>query len=105
LLDHLSLDTLARFVDAAKAEGLTVGLAGSLKASDVPKLLTLGPDLLGFRSALCRSRVRAQPLDPLACAAIRALIPQPPGALPKANLADLAPQAAIAFTHLSCGLR
>jgi (5-formylfuran-3-yl)methyl phosphate synthase len=93
LLDHLSLDTLARFVDAAKAEGLTVGLAGSLKASDVPKLLTLGPDLLGFRSALCRSRVRAQPLDPLACAAIRALIPQPPGALPKANLADLAPQA------------
>jgi len=44
LLDHLSLDTLARFVAAAKGEGLTVGLAGSLKANHVPQLLGLGPD-------------------------------------------------------------
>jgi dihydroneopterin aldolase len=99
LLDHLSLDTLARFVAAAKGEGLTVGLAGSLKENHVPQLLALGPDLLGFRSALCRGGVRAQSLDPLACAAIRALIPQPRRALPKADLlpqadlADLAPQA------------
>lgn len=93
LLDHLSLDALARFVYAAKAEGLTAGFAGSLKASHAPQLLALGPDLLGFRSALCRGGMRAQPLDPLACAAIRALIPQPPRALPKADLADLAPQA------------
>jgi dihydroneopterin aldolase len=93
LLDHLCLDALARFVYAAKAEGLTAGFAGSLKASHAPQLLALGPDLLGFRSALCRGGMRAQPLDPLACAVIRALIPQPPRALPKADLADLAPQA------------
>jgi uncharacterized protein (UPF0264 family) len=93
LLDHLSLDALARFVAAARAEGLSVGLAGSLKASHVPKLLALAPDLLGFRGALCRGGARAQALDPIACAAIRALIPQTPRALPKADLADLVPQA------------
>ena len=75
LLDHLSVDALACFVAAAKAEGLTVGLAGSLKASHVPKLLALEPDLLGFRGALCRGGARAQSLDALALASIRALIP------------------------------
>jgi (5-formylfuran-3-yl)methyl phosphate synthase len=93
LLDHLSLDTLARFVDATKAEGLIVGLAGSLKANHVPKLLALAPDLLGFRGALCRGGARTQSLDPVACAAIRALIPWTPRVLPKGDLADFAPQA------------
>lgn len=78
LLEHVSLDALARFVVAAKAEGLIVGFAGSLRASHAPKLLALEPGLLGFRGALCHGGARAQSLDPVACAAIRALIPQTP---------------------------
>jgi dihydroneopterin aldolase len=76
LPDHLSLEKLAAFVAAAKAEGLTVGLAGSLKAKHVAPLLALHPDLLGFRGALCRGGAREASFDPAAAAAIRALIPR-----------------------------
>jgi (5-formylfuran-3-yl)methyl phosphate synthase len=75
LRDHCDLRELAHFVTSAKAQGLTVGLAGSLTSVDVPELLALGPDLLGFRGALCLS-TRSSSLNPLACAAIRALIPE-----------------------------
>jgi (5-formylfuran-3-yl)methyl phosphate synthase len=75
LLAHLDPRRLASFVAQAKAHGLTVGLAGSLAAADVPELLPLAPDLLGFRRALC-SGSRGASLDPAACAAIRALIPE-----------------------------
>jgi dihydroneopterin aldolase len=71
---HLDPRRLANFVMEAKSHGLTVGLAGSLTAADVPLLLPLAPDLLGFRGALCCGS-RAASLDPGACAAIRALIP------------------------------
>jgi uncharacterized protein (UPF0264 family) len=83
LLDYFDLKELAQVVIRAKAEGLIVGLAGSLSATMVPELLALVPDLLGFRRALCRgSRVAA--LDPASCAAIRSLIPaaRAPLALP-----------------------
>ena len=74
LLDHLALDRIAGFVAGAHAEGLLVGLAGSLKASHVPALLKLRPDLLGFRGALCTNGTRGANLDREACAAVRALI-------------------------------
>jgi len=74
LLTHLDASGIARFVAHAKAHGLMVGLAGSLKAADVPELLTLSPDLLGFRGALCRGG-RSASLDAASCASIRALIP------------------------------
>jgi uncharacterized protein (UPF0264 family) len=93
LLDHLALDQLGGFVDAARAKGLLVGLAGSLTALHVPKLLALQPDLLGFRGALCRGGARDASLDASACASIRALIPRGPRAAPRTGRADLAPQA------------
>jgi dihydroneopterin aldolase len=76
LLDHADHATLAGLVAAAKAEHLTVGLAGSLRACHVPDLLKLDPDLLGFRGALCCEGMRGRALDAAACAAIRALIPR-----------------------------
>lgn len=77
LLDHADHRKLAKFVEAARAAGLMVGLAGSLRATHVPDLLRLEPDLLGFRGALCRDGKRGQSLDESACASIRALIPRP----------------------------
>ena len=44
---------LRDFVHAARSAGLRVGLAGGLRAPDVPALIELAPDYLGFRGALC----------------------------------------------------
>jgi dihydroneopterin aldolase len=90
LRTHLDAAVIASFVVQAKAQGLMVGLAGSLKADDVPPLLPLAPDLLGFRGALCRGP-RDASLDPLSCAAIRALIPAE--TRQRAGLAEAAAQA------------
>lgn len=93
LPDHLSTAELGTFVHSANAEGLIVGLAGSLKAKHVPPLLALDPDLLGFRGALCRAGAREDPFDPVAAVSIRALIPQMPSRLPGADSPALAAQA------------
>jgi dihydroneopterin aldolase len=93
LTDHLSYMNLAGHIAAAKAEGLVVGLAGSLTARQVPSLLALQPDLLGFRGALCRTGDRAQGLDADRLAAIRASIPERPRIFHEPDLADHAPQA------------
>lgn len=95
LRTHLDASDIARFVVHAKAQGLMVGLAGSLRAADVPQLLTLSPDLLGFRGALCRGS-RSASLDPASCASIRALIPlgQPAAETkPRARVSEAAAQA------------
>jgi (5-formylfuran-3-yl)methyl phosphate synthase len=76
LLDHADLATLEEFVRAGHAHGLLTGLAGSLEAPDVPRLLLLEPDYLGFRGALCAAHDRTAGLDASAIDVIRALIPK-----------------------------
>jgi uncharacterized protein (UPF0264 family) len=83
-------ERLRASIASARASGLAIGFAGSLRAGDVPALLALGPDLLGFRGALCRGGRRGEPLDSVRLAAIRAAIPQVRGASRQANLPDLA---------------
>ncbi len=73
LRDHLPDAALAAFLGEARSLGLIAGLAGSLGADDVPPLARLGPDLLGFRGALCR-RARAGELDPERVLRIRNLL-------------------------------
>lgn len=65
LREILSISQLDTFVKMAKSEGLLCGLAGKLSARDIPELLPLTPDYLGFRGALCdnRGRVGAISLD------------------------------------------
>ncbi len=79
LLAHAGIPALSAFVHAAKEHGLMVGLAGGLEAPDVPRLLSLKPDFLGFRGALCAAGRREAGLDAQAVAAIRRLIPQERG--------------------------
>jgi len=93
LPDLISPGKLAVFAAAARAGGMTMGLAGSLKARHVPGLLALGPDLLGFRGALCRGGERDRSLDKARLAAVRALIPKDSSIVRKANLPDLPQQA------------
>lgn len=75
LIAHLDFPSLEQFVARCHGRGLIAGLAGSLEPPDVPRLLPLKPDLLGFRSALCRGGERKSELDPQAIAVIRGLIP------------------------------
>jgi len=67
--------TLARFIAWARGAGLGCGLAGGLRRADIAPLLALGPDILGFRGALCAADRRGA-LDPGRLAAVRAAIPR-----------------------------
>ena len=86
LLECLTPETLAAFVRQAQGLGLLCGLAGSLRLADIPVLLPLGPDYLGFRGALCDSGQRARTLDPERLRAVREAI----GCDPQSDAIDLA---------------
>ncbi|MBC8048958.1 MAG: (5-formylfuran-3-yl)methyl phosphate synthase [Chitinophagales bacterium] len=63
LLAHFDAAALAEFIGHAKTANLLCGLAGSLQMHDILKLMTLRPDFLGFRGALCVSGQRGETLD------------------------------------------
>jgi FolB domain-containing protein len=86
LLAHLEVVQLNEFCTQCRALKLMSGLAGSLEAPDVPRLLLVRPDVLGFRGALCQARDRRATIDPTAVLLIRDLIPRErpdPDASPK----------------------
>ncbi len=62
---------LALFVRRVQSLGMLAGLAGKLRLPDVAPLLTLRPDYLGFRGALCAAGARPSQLDPHSLAVIR----------------------------------
>jgi uncharacterized protein (UPF0264 family) len=53
LLQRVPQRALAGFVQAVQGTGRLAGLAGALRAFDVPALQALAPDFAGFRSAVC----------------------------------------------------
>jgi (5-formylfuran-3-yl)methyl phosphate synthase len=78
LLDHLDIAAIGRFVDTVRSHGLMAGLAGSLEAPDIPRLLLTAPDVLGFRRALCTNGDRTSRINPDAVDIVRGLIPKEP---------------------------
>ncbi|HEY2530688.1 MAG TPA: (5-formylfuran-3-yl)methyl phosphate synthase [Xanthobacteraceae bacterium] len=78
LFDHMDITVIGHFVDTARTHGLMAGLAGSLEPPDIPRLLLLAPDVLGFRRALCVEQDRTARLDAGAVDVVRALIPADP---------------------------
>lgn len=73
LRDHLDYSALLEFVNRARARGLLTGLAGSLKPADIPALVPIAPDYLGFRGALCDGS-RADAVNARAVQAVRAAL-------------------------------
>jgi uncharacterized protein (UPF0264 family) len=69
LLQVCEVSFLADFVATCRASSLVCGLAGSLRLDDIPELLILNPDYLGFRGALCHLDRRSA-LNPLALASV-----------------------------------
>ena len=78
LRQKLDDETLSEFVTDARQTGLITGLAGSLTREDVPPLLRINPDYLGFRGALCKQHKRTMQIDRMKVAGIRKLIPEKP---------------------------
>jgi (5-formylfuran-3-yl)methyl phosphate synthase len=76
LLDHMDVAALGHFIDEAHNRGLTAGLAGSLETPDIPRLLLVAPDVLGFRRALCAGEDRNARLSAEAIDIVRGLIPK-----------------------------
>jgi (5-formylfuran-3-yl)methyl phosphate synthase len=76
LIAHLDVVRLSDFCSQCRALNIISGLAGSLEAPDVPRLLLVHPDILGFRAALCHAHDRRGAIDPQAAALIRDLIPR-----------------------------
>ena len=58
LRSHLTKKNLINFINFSKKENLSIGLAGSLRINDIPPLIKLQPDYLGFRGALCEEKKR-----------------------------------------------
>ena len=73
LFDHLEAGALARYVAGCRDAGLQCGLAGSLSLAHVPRLLELGPDVVGVRGAIC-SGGRSGRLDPIRLRAFSAAL-------------------------------
>ncbi|EEF27185.1 conserved hypothetical protein [Ricinus communis] len=72
----LGTASLQSFVDTAGCLGLFTGLAGALRMDDIIPLLTLKPDYLGFRGALCGNHHRESELDPMRVSAISQAVAQ-----------------------------
>lgn len=70
----LPTPALAEFVARGRTHGLLVGLAGRLSAQDVPGLVALGADYLGFRSALCPAGARSERIGRAETAALIATL-------------------------------
>jgi len=71
LRHHWQDAQLGAFISCAKAHRLLAGLAGSLRIADIPALIALSPDYLGFRGALC-SGERTAGIDPQAVSRVAA---------------------------------
>ncbi len=71
LIERLAPAALFGFVAALRRNDCLSGLAGALRAVDVPALREIAPDFAGFRSAVCAG-ARDGVLDPVRVRALRA---------------------------------
>ena len=63
LLDWFDVRELSKLADTCHRHGLWLAVAGSLDIADLPKLVAVGPDIVGIRSAACRGRQRLDAID------------------------------------------
>jgi (5-formylfuran-3-yl)methyl phosphate synthase len=63
LFDFLTPQTLRLLADQAHSADLLFGLAGALRAQDLPLARDLGADVVGLRTAVCRDNQRQGPLE------------------------------------------
>jgi len=74
LFDHVPPGDLQAIAHHARARGLIVALAGSLRAGHLPQVVKLRPDIIAVRGAACASNDRATNVDADRVAELRRLI-------------------------------
>lgn len=72
LLRYITEAGIGNFLGRAATLGLFSGLGGSFALSEIPLLLELGPDFIGFRGTLCTGGR----IDPALAARVRMAIPR-----------------------------
>ena len=63
LLNFCNISKLQKFIFKCRKYGIKIGLAGSLKEGQIPLIIKLRPDILGFRSAICKFNKRMSEVD------------------------------------------
>lgn len=63
VLDVVSRHQIEAFLAMARSHGMFAGLAGALRLRHIPEVRALGPDVVGFRGALCGGRERTATID------------------------------------------
>ena len=63
LLSFCNISNLDKFISKCKKFDINIGLAGSLKESHIPLMMKLKPNILGFRSAICKFNKRMSEVD------------------------------------------
>lgn len=75
----MSTSAISSFVHSVRNLEMLCGLAGSLSLADIPVLLPLQPDYLGFRGALCNQQDRTGLLNESAILQIKTALTGLPG--------------------------
>ena len=63
LLSFCNFCNLNKFITKCKKFDIKIGLAGSLKETQIPLMMKLKPNILGFRSAICKFNKRMSKVD------------------------------------------
>ena len=63
LLSFCNVSNLDKFISKCKKFDIKIGLAGSLKETHIPLMMQLKPNILGFRSAICKFNKRMSEVD------------------------------------------
>ena len=63
LLSFCNISNLDKFISKCKKFDIKIGLAGSLKETHIPLMIKLKPNILGFRSAICKFNKRMSEVD------------------------------------------
>jgi uncharacterized protein (UPF0264 family) len=66
LFDCLGVEAVTRLAESARARGLEVALAGSLRMEELEQALAIGPHIVGVRTAVCHAGQRVGAIDPAA---------------------------------------
>jgi uncharacterized protein (UPF0264 family) len=77
LFNWLSIERLESLADQARSYDLEFALAGRLQIDDLPRIGLVSPDIVGIRSAACRSGLRTREIDATAVRRFRAALNAP----------------------------
>ena len=58
IFDFCDIEDIEDFINLCKEYKIKIGIAGGLKEYQIPSIINLSPDIIGFRSAVCENRSR-----------------------------------------------